>query len=114
MSGYVDQNLSCRDCGAGFVWTAGQQEFFAEKGFENPPSRCKDCQSAKKAAGGGGGGWGGGGGGGGWGGGGGGGKGFGGGGKGGKGGGGGGGCFKCGASDHWSRECPQGGGGGQW
>ena len=106
MSGYVDQDLTCRDCGAGFVFSAGQQEFFAEKGFENAPSRCKDCQSAKKAAGGGGGGWGGGGGGGG--------KGFGGGGKGGKGGGGGGGCFKCGASDHWSRECPQGGGGGQW
>ena len=35
-----------------------------------------------------------------------------GGGKGGGGGGKGSGCFKCGAQDHWSRECPQGGGGG--
>ena len=42
--------MSCRDCGAGFVFTAGQQEFFASKGFDTPPSRCKDCQAAKKAA----------------------------------------------------------------
>jgi len=104
---YFDKELACRDCGAGFTFTADQQEFFASKGFDNEPSRCKDCQSAKKAAQGGDS-WGGSGGGGysggGYG------KGGGGGGKGGKGGGGG--CFKCGASDHWSRECPSGGGGG--
>jgi len=47
---YFDKELACRDCGAGFTFTAGQQEFFASKGFDNEPSRCKDCQSAKKAA----------------------------------------------------------------
>ena len=60
---YVDKNLTCRDCSAPFVFSAGQQEFFAEKGFENEPSRCKACQTAKKQAAGDGGGWGGGGGG---------------------------------------------------
>ena len=60
---YVDKNLTCRDCSAPFVFSAGQQEFFAEKGFENEPSRCKECQTAKKNTAGGGGGWGGGGGG---------------------------------------------------
>mmetsp|Transcript_26619 Transcript_26619/g.45183 ORF Transcript_26619/g.45183 Transcript_26619/m.45183 type:complete len:120 (+) Transcript_26619:46-405(+) len=119
MSGFTDITLTCRDCGEGFVFTAGQQEFFAEKGFENQPSRCKDCNQARKAGKGGGGSYGGGSyggssfGGGSYGGGGGsyGGGGGGGGGKGGKG------CFTCGAPDHWSRECPQAGGGrggGAW
>eukprot|EP00670_Eutreptiella_braarudii_P015401 CAMPEP_0174340412 /NCGR_PEP_ID=MMETSP0810-20121108/24652_1 /TAXON_ID=73025 ORGANISM="Eutreptiella gymnastica-like, Strain CCMP1594" /NCGR_SAMPLE_ID=MMETSP0810 /ASSEMBLY_ACC=CAM_ASM_000659 /LENGTH=119 /DNA_ID=CAMNT_0015461555 /DNA_START=42 /DNA_END=401 /DNA_ORIENTATION=- len=60
MSGFTDITLTCRDCGEGFVFTAGQQEFFAEKGFENQPSRCKDCNQARKAGKGGGGSYGGG------------------------------------------------------
>jgi CxxC-x17-CxxC domain-containing protein len=63
--------LTCRDCGQSFVFTAGEQEFHASKGFENDPSRCADCRATRKAArggssggyGGGGGGYGGGGGG---------------------------------------------------
>lgn len=43
-----DKNLSCRDCGAGFVFTASEQDFFAEKGFTNEPSRCPECRAAKK------------------------------------------------------------------
>jgi CxxC-x17-CxxC domain-containing protein len=43
-----------------FVFTAGEQEFYAQKGFTNEPSRCPDCRRAAKAArqGGGGGGYG--------------------------------------------------------
>jgi hypothetical protein len=26
---YFDKELACRDCGAGFTFTAGQQEFFS-------------------------------------------------------------------------------------
>lgn len=48
MSNYNDQQLTCADCGQDFVWTAGEQEFFHEKGFANPPKRCKDCRRAKK------------------------------------------------------------------
>ena len=43
---YEDKTLVCRDCGAEFVFTAGEQEFYAEKGFQNEPTRCKDCRAA--------------------------------------------------------------------
>ena len=46
---YQDKTLTCRDCGAEFVFTAGEQEFYAEKGFQNEPTRCKDCRAARKA-----------------------------------------------------------------
>jgi CxxC-x17-CxxC domain-containing protein len=39
-----------------FVFTAGEQEFYAEKGFTNQPSRCPSCRAANKASRGGGGG----------------------------------------------------------
>lgn len=45
---YADKELTCKDCGATFVFTAGEQEFYAEKGFENEPQRCKACRNAKK------------------------------------------------------------------
>ena len=46
---YEDKTLKCRDCGAEFVFTAGEQEFYAEKGFENEPQRCKACRDARKS-----------------------------------------------------------------
>jgi len=46
---YTDQTLKCKDCGADFVWTASEQEFYAQKGFENAPQRCPDCRSKRKA-----------------------------------------------------------------
>ena len=46
---YQDKTLVCRDCGAEFVFTAGEQEFYAEKGFQNEPTRCKECRAARKA-----------------------------------------------------------------
>jgi CxxC-x17-CxxC domain-containing protein len=47
---YQDKTLTCRDCGEEFVFTAGEQEFYAEKGFENEPTRCRSCRQQKKAA----------------------------------------------------------------
>lgn len=47
---YEDKTLVCKDCGNEFVFTAGEQEFYAEKGFQNEPARCKDCRSARKNA----------------------------------------------------------------
>jgi hypothetical protein len=48
MSSNQDQTLRCADCGEEFTWSAGEQEFFREKGFTNPPKRCKQCRQAKK------------------------------------------------------------------
>ncbi len=50
-----DKTLTCRDCGAQFTFTVGEQEFYAEKGFTNEPSRCPSCRAANKASRGGGG-----------------------------------------------------------
>jgi CxxC-x17-CxxC domain-containing protein len=41
---YRDRVLKCADCGAEFVFTAGEQLFFADKGFRNEPKRCKACK----------------------------------------------------------------------
>ncbi|MBX6341154.1 MAG: zinc-ribbon domain containing protein [Thermomicrobiaceae bacterium] len=46
---FADKTLTCRDCGETFVFTAGEQAFYAEKGFANQPSRCPDCRRAYKA-----------------------------------------------------------------
>lgn len=49
---FEDKNLTCRECGNNFVWTAGEQAFYAEKGLQNVPSRCPDCRAARRASGG--------------------------------------------------------------
>ena len=43
------KTLTCKDCGAEFVFTVGEQEFYKEKGFDNEPKRCLACRRAKKA-----------------------------------------------------------------
>lgn len=53
---YQDKTLTCTDCKQSFVFTSGEQEFHASKGFSNQPSRCPSCRAARKASGGGGGG----------------------------------------------------------
>ncbi len=45
---YTDRNLTCGDCGATFVFTTGEQEFYATKGFSSDPRRCPDCRRARK------------------------------------------------------------------
>lgn len=48
MPDFNDQTLKCRDCDSDFVWTASEQDFYQQKGFDNPPSRCPKCRQAKK------------------------------------------------------------------
>src|SRR5215212_5007157 len=50
---YADKTITCRDCGMDFVFTSGEQEFYAQKGFTNEPTRCASCRQARKAGGGG-------------------------------------------------------------
>jgi CxxC-x17-CxxC domain-containing protein len=53
---YTDQVLTCSDCGIDFVFSASEQEFFAQKGFTSAPKRCPSCRAQRRASGGGGGG----------------------------------------------------------
>ncbi len=57
---YTDKILVCADCNEQFVFTASEQDFYAQRGFSDP-KRCATCRSARKASrpeGGGGGGYG--------------------------------------------------------
>ena len=46
---FHDRILRCVDCGAEFVWTAGEQQFFADKNFKNEPKRCKACKGKRNS-----------------------------------------------------------------
>jgi len=45
---YEDRTLACRDCGEGFIFSGGEQRFFAEKGLQNVPQRCSTCRANAK------------------------------------------------------------------
>ena len=49
---FQDKTLHCVDCGIEFVWTAGEQLFFADKNFKNEPKRCKTCKAKRASRGG--------------------------------------------------------------
>lgn len=43
-----DKTLTCRDCNQEFIFSVSEQAFYAEKGFENEPTRCPACRHARK------------------------------------------------------------------
>jgi CxxC-x17-CxxC domain-containing protein len=45
---FKDKLFNCLDCGVEFAFTAGEQEFYYNKGFQNEPKRCPDCRANKK------------------------------------------------------------------
>jgi CxxC-x17-CxxC domain-containing protein len=47
---YQDRTLSCRDCAEPFIFSAGEQAFFASKGLLNDPQRCPGCRAVAKRA----------------------------------------------------------------
>ena len=47
---FQDRSLTCRDCSESFVFSAGEQSFFATKGLTNDPQRCASCRAAAKRA----------------------------------------------------------------
>ncbi len=59
---YDDRNLTCVECNSEFVFSADDQQYHAEREYQDP-KRCPSCRQAKRAGGGGygGGGYGGGG-----------------------------------------------------
>ena len=46
---YTDRAIACVDCGQEFSFTAGEQEFYAQRGFTEPPKRCPSCRAIRKA-----------------------------------------------------------------
>lgn len=46
---YMDEMLTCVDCGRQFVFSSGEQKFYEQKGFANKPNRCQECRAARKA-----------------------------------------------------------------
>ena len=45
---YTDKELVCSECNTTFVFSAGEQEFYASRGLVNEPRRCPDCRRARK------------------------------------------------------------------
>lgn len=43
-----DKSITCKDCGQSFPFTVRDQQFYAEKGFQNEPQRCRDCRNSRK------------------------------------------------------------------
>jgi CxxC-x17-CxxC domain-containing protein len=48
MPEFQDRVLKCIDCGAEFVFTSGEQQFFHDKNFKNEPKRCKSCKTKRQ------------------------------------------------------------------
>lgn len=46
-SRFQDKTRWCRVCGKDFIWTAGDQEFFSQRGFF-PPSKCRECNGKER------------------------------------------------------------------
>lgn len=45
---YQDEVIVCKDCGEEFTFTARDKEFYAEKGYQNKPQRCRNCRNKRK------------------------------------------------------------------
>lgn len=47
MAQFEDINLTCCDCGEHFIFTAGEQRYFEERGL-SAPKRCKACRQQRR------------------------------------------------------------------
>jgi CxxC-x17-CxxC domain-containing protein len=45
---HEDRTLICVACKKEFVFTAGEQQFYEEKGLASDPKRCKSCRDARR------------------------------------------------------------------
>lgn len=45
---FSDKPLTCKDCQNSFLFTAGEQDFYAQKGLVNEPGRCPECRNRRK------------------------------------------------------------------
>ena len=49
---FEDKTLVCRECGDSFTFSAGEQEFYQNRGLMNEPARCPSCRAARRRGGG--------------------------------------------------------------
>jgi len=45
---YTDRVMACIDCAQEFTFTAGEQEFYAQRGFTEAPKRCAQYRALRK------------------------------------------------------------------
>ena len=45
---YEDKTLTCQECSQPFTFSADDQSYHAEKGYENEPKRCPSCRQARR------------------------------------------------------------------
>lgn len=45
---YEDKTLQCRECNQEFIFSAGEQEFYHQKGLLNEPGRCPSCRQRRR------------------------------------------------------------------
>ena len=45
---FADKNLQCVQCGQSFIFSAGEQEAFAQRAYTNEPKRCPACREARR------------------------------------------------------------------
>lgn len=45
---FEDKEIICVDCSEPFIWEAGAQAFFQDKGLTNQPKRCAPCKETKR------------------------------------------------------------------
>jgi CxxC-x17-CxxC domain-containing protein len=44
-----DRSLLCASCGLEFVWTAGEQAFYADHHLDHEPRHCRACKARRSA-----------------------------------------------------------------
>lgn len=49
MSEFQNRTLTCAGCSESFIFTAGEQRYYRDKGYTDP-KRCKSCREARKAS----------------------------------------------------------------
>lgn len=45
---FEDREVTCRECGASFTFSAGEQAFYQSRGFTNEPTRCPNCRTSRR------------------------------------------------------------------
>ncbi len=46
---FEDRTLVCQECSQEFVFSADDQAYHADKGYQNDPKRCPNCRAARRS-----------------------------------------------------------------